>query len=314
MIHVRFPGANPRTPAFSGAAVSELVRSSGGWRVEGVERSEFAVAAERPAPRNEAEPISLEEIKRLMAATPEIPRVFPYLGTLPAGALISEQGLAALLKKCPESIKRAVARGELPRPVRLMGKATWTAGAILRHMENRLEETTREHERFMRKVQAHAPRGPNTSRALAPLGSCTFCICRSGSWVSRHLRHPQTSASRTFRTGILGRQEPRWSNWIRIRHPIRSPTLHHVWAAGLRSRSAGQAARRVGVRLPPAAALHARGVFVPRLQIAVPVLPLRLSAEPPELYAGQALPPPFSSLPPQRSRAAHVRLARRTRH
>ena len=68
-----------------------------------------------------------------------LPGVFAAIGALPPGALITEAGLAKLLGKCTASIKAAVHRGELPFPVRLMGKNTWTAGAIVRHHENRLE-------------------------------------------------------------------------------------------------------------------------------------------------------------------------------
>jgi hypothetical protein len=76
--------------------------------------------------------------------TPELPGVYAAIGALPPGALVTEDGLAGLLgKECRESIKRAVARGELPYPVRLMGKNTWTAGAIVRHVEDRLESEAR---------------------------------------------------------------------------------------------------------------------------------------------------------------------------
>jgi hypothetical protein len=73
------------------------------------------------------------------ASRNEEPGVFSNLGGLPMGALITEIGLARLLGKCAASIKAAVERGELPRPVRLMGKNTWTVGAIIRHHEARLE-------------------------------------------------------------------------------------------------------------------------------------------------------------------------------
>lgn len=69
--------------------------------------------------------------------------VVDVLGTLPAGTLIMEKGLAEMLGKCTASIKAAVERGELPRPVRLMGKNTWTAGTIIKHMESRIEAATR---------------------------------------------------------------------------------------------------------------------------------------------------------------------------
>src|ERR1043165_2898031 len=115
------------------------------------------LAVGTPVPPKETESISADEIKHVLASTPETPGVFPYLGSLPPGALISEQGLAALLKKHPVSIKHAVEGGELPEPVRFMGKGTWTAGAVLRHMESRLEETRRYHERITRRHQPHAP-------------------------------------------------------------------------------------------------------------------------------------------------------------
>jgi predicted DNA-binding transcriptional regulator AlpA len=69
------------------------------------------------------------------------------LGTLPAEALVTEKALAAMLGKCVKSIKRAVKRGELPQPVRIMGAPTWTAGAIVRHIEKRLEAAARKAER-----------------------------------------------------------------------------------------------------------------------------------------------------------------------
>ena len=70
--------------------------------------------------------------------------IYIVLSTLSAKTLITEDGLARLLGKgCRESIKRAVERNELPRPVRLMGKNTWTVGAIVQHIEARLETEAR---------------------------------------------------------------------------------------------------------------------------------------------------------------------------
>jgi hypothetical protein len=65
------------------------------------------------------------------------------LGGLNDGTLIFESGLARILKKHPISVKRAVERGELPPPTRLMGKPVWTAGSIRRHIEERLESEAR---------------------------------------------------------------------------------------------------------------------------------------------------------------------------
>ena len=70
--------------------------------------------------------------------------VFATFGALPPATLLTEDGLARLLgRECRESIKRAVERGELPLPVRLMGKPTWTAGTIVRFIEERLQEQSR---------------------------------------------------------------------------------------------------------------------------------------------------------------------------
>ena len=72
------------------------------------------------------------------------PGIYRELGTLPMGTVINEDGLAIIMgKQCRESIKRAVARGELPQPVKIMGQNCWTVGAIIRHIEERLDSEGR---------------------------------------------------------------------------------------------------------------------------------------------------------------------------
>ena len=66
------------------------------------------------------------------------------LGQLGGGALVSEKGLAAMLGCHPMTIRRAIRRGELPQPVKMLGKPTWTVGAIVRHVERRLEQAAKE--------------------------------------------------------------------------------------------------------------------------------------------------------------------------
>ena len=77
------------------------------------------------------------------APVQELPGVFAAWGRLPVGAFVTEAGLAELLGKCKASIKAAVRRGELPRPAKLMGKNTWTAGTLIKHMEARLDAEAR---------------------------------------------------------------------------------------------------------------------------------------------------------------------------
>ena len=73
------------------------------------------------------------------------------LASLPPKTLVTEDGLAKLLGKgCRETIKRAVERGELPRPIRLMGKNTWTVDVIIHHIEDQLAAEARKFARVNR--------------------------------------------------------------------------------------------------------------------------------------------------------------------
>lgn len=89
------------------------------------------------------------------AEAPEEPGhdVCAELGGLPDGAVVSEGGLARLFGKHPASIKRAVERGELPPPVRLMGRPVWTAGVLRRHLDRRLEEAAEARRREVAKIR-----------------------------------------------------------------------------------------------------------------------------------------------------------------
>jgi hypothetical protein len=79
------------------------------------------------------------------------------LGELAPGAILSEVEVARIFKRHPASVKRAVKRGELPPPVRLFGKPTWTAGAILAHLEARLEAAKQEAEREAARIARNSP-------------------------------------------------------------------------------------------------------------------------------------------------------------
>lgn len=79
------------------------------------------------------------------------------LGDLPTGAILREEDLARIFRRHPVSIKRAVERGELPPPVRMLGKPRWTAGAILAHLEARLEAAQREAEKNALRISRLSP-------------------------------------------------------------------------------------------------------------------------------------------------------------
>jgi len=87
----------------------------------------------------------------------ELPGVVRLLGELGPGTIISEAALARMLDRHPASIKRAVKRGELPHPTRLLGGPVWTAGSIVRHIEGRLERAAKEAEREARRLEQYSP-------------------------------------------------------------------------------------------------------------------------------------------------------------
>ena len=86
-----------------------------------------------------------------------LPGIVRQLGELGEGAVVFERGLADLFGRHPVSIKRAVDRGELPVPVRLLGQAAWTVGAILRFLEDRQSNAAKEKERTARKIAKLSP-------------------------------------------------------------------------------------------------------------------------------------------------------------
>jgi len=79
------------------------------------------------------------------------------LGELPPGAIVEEEALARMFGRHSVSVKRAVERGELPPPVRMFGKPCWTVGAILAHVEARLEDTKREAEKDADRIARLSP-------------------------------------------------------------------------------------------------------------------------------------------------------------
>ena len=86
------------------------------------------------------------------------------LANLPPDALIDRAALARMLARCEASIDRAVKRGEIPKPVKFMGKKTWTAKVIQDHFVKRLalaaqeqERAAQDRERLVSKIHALQP-------------------------------------------------------------------------------------------------------------------------------------------------------------
>ena len=69
--------------------------------------------------------------------------------------ILSEQDLAQIFGKHPESIKRAIVRGELPEPVPLFKRRVWTAGAIREHLRERLRQAQAEKTKDILRINRH---------------------------------------------------------------------------------------------------------------------------------------------------------------
>lgn len=59
------------------------------------------------------------------------------IADLPGNAYIDSKELGRLIGRCKKSIQRAVRRGELPPPVKFMGRHVWLVKTILDHFEER---------------------------------------------------------------------------------------------------------------------------------------------------------------------------------
>jgi len=91
------------------------------------------------------------------AQTADTPGVTDALARLPGNTILTLPAVARIFGRSPKSIYRAIRRGELPPPTRLFGKASWTAGSILAHVQNRLERVKVEAEREARRLAQIAP-------------------------------------------------------------------------------------------------------------------------------------------------------------
>ena len=89
--------------------------------------------------------------------TVQLPGVIAALGELGSGAILTEEGVAGLFGRCTASVKRAVARGELPPPCRLFGSNAWTVGVLVGHIEGRLEQAAAEAQQLAAKIRKLNP-------------------------------------------------------------------------------------------------------------------------------------------------------------
>ena len=137
---VRFGGLKltqcpPRAPSRPGADGNEtdFIRSKKPHRMSKGDQMEVKTLSTDTPPEEEGRD-----------ETVQLPGVIAALGELQPGAVVTEEGVARLFGRCPTSVKRAVARGELPPPTRIFGSSAWTVGVLVGHIENRLKEAAAE--------------------------------------------------------------------------------------------------------------------------------------------------------------------------
>lgn len=92
-----------------------------------------------------------------------MPDIIPELGELGDSAIITEKGLARLFRRHVVTVKRAVQDGILPPPYRLFNANCWTIGALICHIERRLEEAAKEAEQEKKRLNNLSPL-PSRSR------------------------------------------------------------------------------------------------------------------------------------------------------
>lgn len=74
------------------------------------------------------------------------------LADLHPDILVSIQGLARLVHRSDESVRRAIEASELPPPVSLFGQRYWTIGVLREHLLKRLAHAAQEHDTDVKRV------------------------------------------------------------------------------------------------------------------------------------------------------------------
>ena len=82
------------------------------------------------------------------------PKLITGLAEMSSKTLIDEDALAHVLGVSKRTVRRMVARFELPPPIALAGRATWISGHVLAHIEARAERAARKAEQEARRIEA----------------------------------------------------------------------------------------------------------------------------------------------------------------
>jgi hypothetical protein len=77
------------------------------------------------------------------------------LATLPVNAQLDMHALAKIFKRSKKSIQRAIRRGDLPKPFRMMGKCVWLAGVIIDHFVEKQKAALQLDEKRKERLSRH---------------------------------------------------------------------------------------------------------------------------------------------------------------
>ena len=81
----------------------------------------------------------------------------PTMSEVAPEAVLSLAEMCRILGRSRWALSRAVERGELPPPVRFLGRRAWVAGAVVRHLQQRQDEAMRQQATMARRVVAMQP-------------------------------------------------------------------------------------------------------------------------------------------------------------
>lgn len=89
-----------------------------------------------------------------IAEQPDRARTVTALADLPPKALLDEAALAQALGVGKRTVRRMVARFELPPPIPLAGRSTWIVERVLTHLDERAARVARKAEQEARRIEA----------------------------------------------------------------------------------------------------------------------------------------------------------------
>lgn len=86
------------------------------------------------------------------ASHPNVSGVCTALAELPRDAHLDAEALGRIFGRCKKTIQLAWRRGDLPPPIKFMGRHVWIVGTILDHLQAKQEKALEEAQRRERSI------------------------------------------------------------------------------------------------------------------------------------------------------------------